>query len=558
MFKNVASQKIIVFAFDSTNNTPKTGDAANITAYISKDFGAVTVLGDTTATEMDATNAKGYYLFDVTQTETNADCIMVSAKSSTANIVVIGAPATIFTNPANFTTTSIDSNGRLDIIKVAGTTQTAKDIGGAVPSVAAGASGGLLISGSNSGTTTLGALTCTGSFTISDGLLISRSTGNSSAITATGNGTGSGIVATSGSGATGDGIRAIAASTNGNGATLTKTGTGKDLNAQSTNSLQVDVQSFGGTAGTFSAGRPEVNTTHAAGIAWGSGAITAASIADNAIDRATFAADTGMQTLRSGTAQAGSATSITLDASASATTNFYRFALVLITGGTGVGQAPRFITSYNGSTKVANITPGWATNPDNTSTFAVIGGGEVDIAAINGSAISTSSAQIGVNIVTAAGTAWNSGGITSSTFAADSITASAIATDAIGAAELAADAVTEIRNGLGLASANLDTQLSNINNKTTNLPTSPAATGDAMTLTSAYDFAKGTTAMTESYAADNAAMTPVQALYQINQHLGESSISGTTKTVKKRDGSTTAKTFTLDSATTPTSITETT
>ena len=49
MQKNTASQKVIVFAFDSTTNTPKTGDAANITAYISKDFGAVTVLTDTNA-----------------------------------------------------------------------------------------------------------------------------------------------------------------------------------------------------------------------------------------------------------------------------------------------------------------------------------------------------------------------------------------------------------------------------------------------------------------------------------------------------------------------------
>lgn len=80
--------------------------------------------------------------------------------------------------------------------------------------------------------------------------------------------------------------------------------------------------------------------------------------------------------------------------------------------------------------------------------------------------------------------------------------------------------------------------------------------GDAMTLTSAYNFAKGTTTMTESYAAQGAAMTPVQALYQINQHLGESSIVTTTKTVKKRDGSTTAKTFGLNDAVTPTAITE--
>lgn len=82
---------------------------------------------------------------------------------------------------------------------------------------------------------------------------------------------------------------------------------------------KVDVDAFGGTAGTFSGGRPEVNTSHiagsavstssaqigvnvvnAGGTAWGSGAITAASIAadaitaakvaDGTIDAATFAA----------------------------------------------------------------------------------------------------------------------------------------------------------------------------------------------------------------------------------------------------------------------------
>lgn len=98
MFKNVAA-KFTVFAFDSTTNLPKTGDAANITAYVSIDNAAVTVLGDTSATEMDATNAKGYYLFDAAQGETNGDKLMISAKSATANIVVVGAPAVIFTRP---------------------------------------------------------------------------------------------------------------------------------------------------------------------------------------------------------------------------------------------------------------------------------------------------------------------------------------------------------------------------------------------------------------------------------------------------------------------------
>lgn len=102
------------------------------------------------------------------------------------------------------------------------------------PNAAAGASGGLLISGSNAGTTTLAALTVTGSMTVGDGLLVSRSSSNTSAATFTGNGTGSGIVATSGSGATGDGIRAVAASTNGAGMTMAHSGSGADLNATTT------------------------------------------------------------------------------------------------------------------------------------------------------------------------------------------------------------------------------------------------------------------------------------------------------------------------------------
>lgn len=98
MFKNVAST-FVVFAFDATTNVPKTGDAANITAYVSKDYGTVTVLGDTSATEFDATNAPGYYWFTAAQAETNGDCLMVTAKSATANIKVLGAPAIIYTRP---------------------------------------------------------------------------------------------------------------------------------------------------------------------------------------------------------------------------------------------------------------------------------------------------------------------------------------------------------------------------------------------------------------------------------------------------------------------------
>jgi hypothetical protein len=125
---------------------------------------------------------------------------------------------------------------------------------------------------------------------------------------------------------------------------------------------------------------------------------------------------------------------------------------------------------------------------------------------------------------------------------------------------------SSIRTALGLASANLDTQLSAIAGYLdTELAAVLAAvdteiaailvdTGTDIPATLAAMF---TTQLTESYRAAGAAPTAAQALFEIIAHLGDSSISGTTKTLRNLSG-TAAKTFTLDSATTPTSITETT
>lgn len=133
MFKNVASQKIVFVAWDSATGLLKTGDAANLTAYVSKDGGAVTVLADTSATEMDATNAKGCYSFDVAQDESNGNMLLFTCKSSTAGVQL--DPVLVFTFPANFTALVIDSSGLADAnaVKVgptgAGTAQTARDLG---------------------------------------------------------------------------------------------------------------------------------------------------------------------------------------------------------------------------------------------------------------------------------------------------------------------------------------------------------------------------------------------------------------------------------------------
>lgn len=161
----------------------------------------------------------------------------------------------------------------------------------------------------------------------------------------------------------------------------------------------------------------------------------------------------------------------------------------------------------------------------------------VDIA---GAAVSTSSAQIGVNAVNIGGTAAASATIGTATNLTNAPTAgdfTATMKTSIGTA-VAASAVASVTGNVG-----------------GNVVGSVGSVTAAVTLTSAYDFAKGTTAMTESYAALHAAPTPVQILYEMRSLLAENSVATTTVTTKKIDGATTAETFTLDSATAPTSIT---
>lgn len=78
-----------------------------------------------------------------------------------------------------------------------------------------------------------------------------------------------------------------------------------------------------------------------------------------------------------GTAQGGAATTITLAASGTSSTNdFYVGHVIQITSGTGSSNTGRIITAYNGTTKVATVSPGWTSigsqvAPDNTSVYAI-------------------------------------------------------------------------------------------------------------------------------------------------------------------------------------------
>jgi len=95
LYKNTASQKWIVFAFDVTDNEPLAGDAANITGNLRLDGGGADAIDDVNPTELE----DGYYAFDLTQAETNADLILIAPASSTASIKVIGVPGAQYTTP---------------------------------------------------------------------------------------------------------------------------------------------------------------------------------------------------------------------------------------------------------------------------------------------------------------------------------------------------------------------------------------------------------------------------------------------------------------------------
>jgi hypothetical protein len=149
---------------------------------------------------------------------------------------------------------------------------------------------------------------------------------------------------------------------------------------------------------------------------------------------------------------------------------------------------------------------------------------EVDVTYVNGSAaIGSGTPDVNVASLTA-------GAITTAAFTAGAINAAAIADAAIDAATFAAGAIT--------ATVIADNAID-----------AASIAADARTIF-------WTTALTEAYAADGAAFTGAQALYMIFSALGEFSISGTTITCKKLDGSTTSMTYTIDDASSPTSRTK--
>lgn len=225
---------------------------------------------------------------------------------------------------------------------------------------------------------------------------------------------------------------------------------------------RVDVGSWLGTAVTTSSttSKPQVDAYSISDDA------TAANNLESAYDGTGYV-------FEDGTAQAGASGSITLAAGSSSTNDYYKGTIVYAVAGTGAGQC-RLITAYNGTTKVATISPNWATNPDNTTKYifqpwgyveSVVGAvGSVTgaVGSVTGAvgsvtgAVGSVTGNVGGNVVgSVASVSGNvggnvtgsvgsvaTGGISSTSFASGAITATSIASNAITADKIATDAIT--------------------------------------------------------------------------------------------------------------------
>lgn len=124
LYKSTASQVVMLKLFLSSDHvTAATGKTVAIT--ISKNGGAFgnPNVGATIATEV----SNGWYkvTLDATDTNTEGDLVVRGTATScddTERVFRVHLPA-------NFGSTSIDANGRVDVIKVNGTSQTARDLG---------------------------------------------------------------------------------------------------------------------------------------------------------------------------------------------------------------------------------------------------------------------------------------------------------------------------------------------------------------------------------------------------------------------------------------------
>lgn len=547
--------------------------------------------------ELDATNMKGLYRLDI------PNAALATSKGQSVTIILSGA-----TNMAPVVL-EIELTGWNNQDGVRGGMT-------ALPNAAAAASGGLPILGAN---TT--AISFTGGMTISnasgDALTLTSSGSNGNGINASGNGTGAGFLLTGGS--TGNGLKVVGggtsgdailtSATSGHGATFAGSGTTKHgINATGGATTSDGIRATGGGAGNgFNAvaGATGIGLNIVGGSSSGVGISVTTTSGDGVSILPT--AGNGILVTANGTSKHG----IVSTGGTAGTSDGIK--AVAGTGGVDIrGNITGNITgnlSGSAGSVTAQVTANVAQwNGTNVATPNTAGVPKVDVVSwlgtavtgttagipdvntknIANAAVSTASAQIGVNVVNIGGSVstgaagyvgvdW--GQVTNKT-TANALTATTISTSQVvasvtGAVGSVTGAVGSVTGAVGSVTGAVGSVTGNVGGNVVGTVASVVGAVGSVTAgvtvttnndKTGYTLSAGgntsvatavlTSTMTESYSTLGQPFTLAQGIYDMHQQYSEQSIVTTTMSAKKRDQTTVAKTWTLNSATTPTAITE--
>lgn len=242
--------------------------------------------------------------------------------------------------------------------------------------------------------------------------------------------------------------------------------------------LDVNLKNIANAAVSTSSAQLGVNVVNAGATAWGSGAITAGSIASDAItaakiaagaiDNATFAADVGSTAYATNIialaadkaiANAALATAANL-AAAKTVVDAVKVKTDYLPSATAGAAGGVFIAGSNAATSIttaltANITGNLSGSVGSVSgavgsVTGAVGSVTGAVGSVTG-AVGSVTGNVGGNVVGSVASV--TAAVTLPTIPTNWITANGIAADAIGASELAADAVTEIAAGISIPSA---------------------------------------------------------------------------------------------------------
>lgn len=580
------SQIFQVFIQDSSSTTGAglTGlvfNTASLTAYYHRDTDttatAISLVTMTSGTftssgfvQVDATNMPGVYQFcppNAALASGASSCvIMLKGATNMAPLVLeIDLDAQVDVTFWNGTVVATPATAGIPDVNV-------KNINNAAAATP-GAAGGVQIAGTNAATT-YASLTVTGSTTMSDGLLVSRSTSNTSAITATGNGTGSGAVFTSGSGATGDGIKATAASTNGSGMTLTKTGTGSDFNATVTPLVlakTTNITGFNDIAATAIVSSGAITTS--------GGAVSTVTTVTNQLTAAAIATGIWQDSTAGDFTTASSVGKSLYNAFTSNTSVFTTASLVNAPTGGSAPTAAAIATAVWQDSTAGDFTTAssigkslynaFTSNTSVYTTAALANGpsGSGPTAAAIATAVwqdttagdFTTASSIGKSLYTAGVVPGGSGGLfIAGSNAATTVNFTGNLSGSVGSVTGAVGSVTgNVGGSVASVTGSVASVTGAVGSVTGNVGGSVggSVTGSVASVTAAVTVS-GASALAESYPAVGGPLTLSGALYTLVQLYSQQTIAGTTMTVLKRDQSTTAKTYTLNSSTAPTAITE--